>query len=66
MLSDYIDAYIKAKQNDDKKTMERIEKELAIIGMDKVTLNSNFIGGRKNESIFCRSRNIVTKRQCRI
>ena len=40
MLSDYIDAYIKAKQNDDKKTMERIEKELAIIGMDKATLNA--------------------------
>lgn len=39
ILSDYIEAYIKAKQNDDKKTMERIEMELATLGMDKATLN---------------------------
>ena len=38
MLSDYIEAYKEAMKNKDKKEMEKIEKELAILGMDKNTL----------------------------
>ena len=38
MLGDYIDAYIEAKENGDKKEMTRIEKDLAKLGMDRMTL----------------------------
>ena len=38
MLSEWIDLYIKARANGDKKEQERIEKALAKVGMDKMTL----------------------------
>ena len=38
MLSDYIEAYKEAMKANDKKEMEKIEKELAQLGMDKYTL----------------------------
>ena len=39
MLSDYIEAYIEAKKNNNVKQMERIEKQLAKLGMDKHSLD---------------------------
>lgn len=39
MLNDYITEYIKAKKANDTKTMTRIEKDLAKLGMDKLTLD---------------------------
>ena len=38
MLNDYITAYIKARKENDKKSMQKIENELASLGMDKSTL----------------------------
>lgn len=38
MLSDYIHAYIDAIVKGDKKEMERIERELRVLGMDRATL----------------------------
>ena len=38
MLTDYIEQYKKAIATDDKKTMQRIERELAALGMDARTL----------------------------
>lgn len=38
MLSEYIHAYIAARKNGDKKEMERIEKDLEKLGMDRATL----------------------------
>lgn len=38
MLSDYIDAYEAAIRRGDKKAAEKIEKDLARLGMDKATL----------------------------
>lgn len=38
MLSDYINKYKEAVAKNDKKAMERIEKDLSKLGMDKYTL----------------------------
>ena len=38
MLTDYIEMYKKAIAENDKKTMRRIERELATLGMDVCTL----------------------------
>lgn len=38
MLGEYIEQYKKAMEEGDKKEMERIEKDLAKLGMDKMTL----------------------------
>ncbi len=38
MLSEWIDLYVKARANGDKKEQERIEKALSKVGMDKITL----------------------------
>lgn len=38
MLSDYIDAYIQAKKDGNKKEMQRIERDLSRLGMDKYSL----------------------------
>lgn len=38
MLSEYIDNYVKALKNKDKKAQAKIEKDLAKLGMDKMTL----------------------------
>ncbi len=38
MLTDYIEKYKKAAAAGDKKTMNRIERELASLGMDALTL----------------------------
>ena len=38
MLSDYINDYKKAMEANNEKEMRRIEKELASLGMDKMTL----------------------------
>lgn len=38
MLTDYIEKYKKAVAEDDKKTIRRIERELATLGMDAGTL----------------------------
>lgn len=38
MLSKYIENYKKAMEEGNKKEMERIEKDLAKLGMDKMTL----------------------------
>ncbi len=38
MLQDYIDAYEVAIRKGDKKAAEKIEKDLARLGMDKATL----------------------------
>ena len=38
MLNDYIVDYIKAEQDGDKKKMDKLEKELAKLGMDRMTL----------------------------
>lgn len=38
MLNDYITDYIKAKRDNDTKSMKQIEKDLAKLGMDKATL----------------------------
>lgn len=40
MLSDYLKSYIAARQNGDTKTMRRIERDLASLGMDAATLHS--------------------------
>lgn len=38
MLADYIEQYKEAMANEDKKTMREIEKDLAKLGMDRMTL----------------------------
>lgn len=38
MLADYIEQYREAMANGDKKTMREIERELAKLGMDRMTL----------------------------
>ena len=38
MLSEYIENYKKAMEEGNKKEMERIEKDLAKLGMDKMML----------------------------
>ena len=38
MLNEYIENYKKAMAEGNKKEMERIEKDLAKLGMDKMTL----------------------------
>jgi len=38
MLNDYIQAYKKAMKEKDTKEMERIEKDLKKLGMDRLTL----------------------------
>ena len=38
MLSDYIVEYVEAKASGDEKLATKIEKELAMLGMDKYTL----------------------------
>jgi uncharacterized membrane protein (DUF106 family) len=38
MLGDYIDQYVEAYKRKDRKEMERIERELSKVGMDKYTL----------------------------
>ena len=38
MLSDYMEMYIKAKAEGDTDKTEQIERELASLGMDKLTL----------------------------
>ena len=38
MLQEYIEAYKKAMKNKDEKEMKRIEKDLAQLGMDRMTL----------------------------
>ena len=38
MLSDYIEAYKEALKNKDKKQQEKIERDLAKLGMDRFTL----------------------------
>ena len=38
MLTDYIELYKKAVEENDKKTIRRIERELAALGMDVCTL----------------------------
>lgn len=38
MLSDYIKMYKEAMEKGDKKQMERIEKDLSQLGMDRMTL----------------------------
>lgn len=38
MITDYIIEYIGARKSGDKKTMARIEKDLAKLGVDMITL----------------------------
>ena len=38
MLSDYIEMYKEAMKKNDEKEMKRIEKDLASLGMDRITL----------------------------
>ena len=38
MLDDYIQDYIRAMKENDKKSMERIDRELGKLRMDKLTL----------------------------
>ena len=38
MLTDYIELYKKAVEENDKKTIRRIERELSTLGMDICTL----------------------------
>jgi Cu/Ag efflux protein CusF len=38
MLNDYIELYRKAVKDNDKAKMTKIEKDLAYLGMDKMTL----------------------------
>lgn len=38
MLDDYIQDYIRATKENDKKSMDRIERDLRKLGMDKLTL----------------------------
>ena len=38
MLSEYIEAYKEALKNKDEKQQERIERDLAKLGMDRFTL----------------------------
>lgn len=38
MLGEYIDQYVDAYKKNDRKAMEKIEKDLSKVGMDKYTL----------------------------
>lgn len=48
MLSEYIDNYIKALDDNDEKSIKRIERELAMLGMDRYTLQIIVAERRKN------------------
>jgi hypothetical protein len=48
MITDYITEYIGARKSGDRKTMARIEKDLAKLGVDMITLAA-FITALGNE-----------------
>lgn len=51
MLNDYIQSYIAAKKEGDKKKMEQIERDLAKLGMDRMTLRAVVADTEKNQLI---------------
>lgn len=48
MLNDFIQSYIAAKEDGDRKKMEQIERDLAKLGMDSMTLRSVVAEVEKN------------------